>query len=239
MTGVILAAGNGSRLKASRKENVCKPLMHINGLPLIAYSLENCLRLKLDRAVVVVGREGELIRRAVGNSYKGLSVEYVSQPEPRGLVHGLMQALKILEQEEDVLLQLSDEIFADLKTEAILDSICGGEYGFLCGVVPEEDPEKIKRNYSVELGSSGVLLNCTEKPAAVSEPVKGTGLCWFGRQSLALLRAHYSEERNSPADLCDYMNLLVREGFRGIALQAAEREFNINTAADLAEAEQM
>ena len=61
MIGIILAAGNGSRLKHSTRENLCKPLLEINQKPLIWYSLENCLLLGIDRVCVVVGKEGEAI----------------------------------------------------------------------------------------------------------------------------------------------------------------------------------
>lgn len=233
MIGIILAAGDGSRLKSSRQDDSCKPLIRINNMPLITFSLENLLNLNIDRVCIVIGKEGELIRQAIGNTYKGLSVHYVSQSSPKGLIHALMQALNALEIDESVILQLSDEIYIELKTEEILRRIHTGAYDFICGITPEENPEKIKGNYSVEMDADGNLRNCTEKPLVVTNQNKGTGFCYFTARALALLKMRYDETVNSPVDLCSYMNLLIQEQYTGLALQVAEKEFNINTAADL------
>lgn len=237
MIGIILAAGNGSRLKHSTRENVCKPLLEINQKPLIWYSLENCLLLGIDRVCVVVGKEGEAIRQAVGSSYKGMPVHYVSQQEQKGLIHALMQALAMPENETAVLLQLSDEIFINLRSDQILQTIDEGQWDFICGVTPEADREKIKGNYSVQT-AAGRLQKCTEKPSVVTNSIKGTGFCYFSASSIRLLKKTYDENQNTPCDLCAYMNLLIRENRQGIALTIAEKEFNINTAADIADAEQ-
>ena len=237
MVGIILAAGDGTRLKNSRKSNRCKPLTEANKMPLIVFSLENLRKLKAERACIVVGKEAEQVKQAIGNTYKGLAVQYILQPEPKGLIHALMCAVTAREIDEPIVLQLADEIFINLKTERILQCIHAGEYDFFCGVTPEDDPAKIKANYAVRTDADSILRSCEEKPAVVVNNMKGTGLCFFGRNALRLLKRRYCPESNCPRELCDYMNLLIGEGQRGLVLPVGEKEFNINTEAELTEAE--
>ena len=57
MIGVILAAGDGKRLKKSSSEDSCKPLIKIKGKRLIEYSLDNLIELDVEKAFIVVGKD--------------------------------------------------------------------------------------------------------------------------------------------------------------------------------------
>ena len=107
---------------------------------------------------------------------------------------------------------------------------------FYCGVTIEDAPERIKQNYSVEIDGELRVTKCTEKPAVVTNCIKGTGLCFFRFDILQLLMQMYDPKLNTPCDQCDFVNALLAEGRNGTALCVAEREFNINTPADLDEA---
>lgn len=237
MIGVILAAGDGKRLKNSSNEDCCKPLIRIEEKMLIEYALDNLVELNISDAYIVVGKELEQIRAAVGDRYRSIRVNYVLQPEQNGLMNAFVQALNVMKCNETVVLQLSDEIFVDMKTEMVKKSIDAGEYDFYCGVTPESDPQKIKNNFSVDADEDFVIRKCTEKPEIVINNIKGTGFCVFNAEVLEMLKNNYDYDANMPYDLCDYINWLIHEGKKGIALCFAEKEFNINTFADLSEAQ--
>ena len=55
----------------------------------------------------------------------------------------------------------------------------------------------------------------------------GTGFCVFSAECFALLRAKYTAQ-TSVGDLCDFMNLLVENGRKGIAVHIAAEEINVN-----------
>ena len=71
MIGVILAAGDGTRLAKSTGQNICKPLRKINNKYLLEYSLDNLIEVGATKAYIVVGKQGNLIKDAFGNEYKG------------------------------------------------------------------------------------------------------------------------------------------------------------------------
>ena len=237
MVGVILAAGDGKRLKSSSNENRCKPLTEINGKSLIEYALDNLLALNIFKAYVVIGKEGELIKQAVGNEYKCIEIHYVCQQEQNGLMNAFVQALNVINDDEMVVLQLSDEIFIDLKTEAIKTALETTKNDFHCGITLEENPQKIKNNFSVETNKDLSLIKCIEKPQTIINNIKGTGFSIFSGKIQKLIKEMYKSDATKLYDLCDSFNFLVESGYCGAALFIAEKEFNINTLEDLVEAE--
>ena len=237
MIGIILAAGDGKRLKNSSKEDYCKPLIKVNGKRLIEYSLDNLMKLDVKKAYIVVGKEGDLIQKSLGYSYNGIQIFYVVQSIQTGLMDAFVQAINIAGCEETVILQLSDEIFYDLKIDEIKKLAESGANNFYCGVTYEDDTEKIKKNFSVDTDNKGIIKKCIEKPLCVVNNIKGTGFCIFGSDALKVLTNINDTEINLLRDLCDYINYLLVKGKTGLALHIAEKEFNINTFADLLEAQ--
>lgn len=232
MVGVILAAGDGTRLNI---KNGCKPLVKVNGVPLVEYSLNNLVELGISEAYIVVGRYCNLIRNALGDNYKGMRIFYVHQPEQKGLINAFVHALKYIDC--GAVLQLSDEIFINMKYGKIKECITASNFDFYCGVTFENDTDKIRKNFSVECDEGYIIKNCVEKPEVIINNIKGTGFCVFGAEAVSILKDIYSEEENLPRELCDFMNLLTTKGKRGMALNVAEKELNINTSSDIEEAQ--
>ena len=79
MVGIILAGGNGNRLKNSFDDNCCKPLVKIEEKALIEFSLEALIDLQIRNVCIVVGDESNLIQAAIGSDYKGLNISYIQQ----------------------------------------------------------------------------------------------------------------------------------------------------------------
>ncbi|KKQ79283.1 MAG: hypothetical protein UT03_C0063G0001, partial [Candidatus Moranbacteria bacterium GW2011_GWD2_38_7] len=61
---VILAAGRGTRMK-DLTDNVPKPMLQINGKPILAYKLE-ALPEEIDEVIFVVGYFGNQIQQYFG-----------------------------------------------------------------------------------------------------------------------------------------------------------------------------
>lgn len=237
MIGVILAGGDGTRLTMSTGQDICKSLRKIKDKHLIEFALNNLIDLAITEVYIVVGKQGDLIKNAIGDKYKSLNINYVQQSEQKGLVDALAQALKVIDPDKTVILQLADEIFVNLNTEEIKNALKTEKFDFYCGVTTEENAEKIKNNFSVEMDESSVLIKCIEKPKIVINNTKGTGFTIFGAKAQRIIKETYETNPQNVHDLCDCFNYLVANGYRGLALSVAEREFNINTASDLKEAE--
>ena len=72
MQAIILAAGMGKRLGDLTKDNT-KCMVRVNGTPLIDRMLDQLSRHNLRRVVIVVGDEGEKLRRYALLYYVGQS----------------------------------------------------------------------------------------------------------------------------------------------------------------------
>lgn len=237
MIGVILAAGDGTRLSISTGQDICKALRKINNTHLIEFALNNLIELDATEVYIVVGKQGDLIKNTIGDKYKNLNVHYVNQPQQKGLMNAFLQALNVMNCSETVVLQLSDEIFIDLDTDPIKNAIKTENVDFYCGVTLEDNHEKIRNNFSVETDGDSVLIKCIEKPQVVTNNVKGTGFTIFNGKTQKVIKEVYDSDPDKLCDLCDCFNYLVKSGYRGLTLNVAKLEFNINTVSDLLEAE--
>ena len=113
----------GRRLGELTKNNT-KCMVEVNGIPLIDRLLSQLSALDLSRVVIVVGYEGEKLKRHIGDRYdSGLKIEYIDNPiyDKTNNIYSLALAKdKMLEQ--DTLLIESDLIFEDNMFRLILDN---------------------------------------------------------------------------------------------------------------------
>ena len=93
-TAVILAAGEGKRMKSDR----AKVLHPIAGRALVDHVLAACAAAGLPRAVVVVGaRREQVIEHLAARPKDGVEVTWAVQDEQRGTGHALMCALPAID----------------------------------------------------------------------------------------------------------------------------------------------
>lgn len=118
MQALILAAGMGKRLGALTKENT-KCQVEVNGKTLIERSLTQLANLSeigvtLQRIILVIGYKGEALRSFVGDSFRGIPIEYVENSiyDTTNNIYSLYLAKDKL-CEDDTLLLESDLIYDD------------------------------------------------------------------------------------------------------------------------------
>jgi len=110
LRGVILAAGCGTRLSAYRGRR-SKVLMQVEGRSIIDYTLDAFRQVGVTDLVIVIGYEGDALRECVGDgSDRGLSIQYVFNPDyERGNALSLY-ATRPLMDEEPFLLSMADHV---------------------------------------------------------------------------------------------------------------------------------
>jgi len=104
VTAVLLAAGNGTRMKS----DLVKVMHPIAGKPMIGHIVDNVRQAGLDDIIVVVGYQQERIR-----AYLGDSVRYAVQTEQLGTGHAVQQAAPLIDEAADghVLIMYGDNPF--------------------------------------------------------------------------------------------------------------------------------
>lgn len=93
LDAVVMAAGEGSRLRPVT-ERWPKPVLPIDGRPVIGTLLRELAAAGFELVTVVVGHLGDQIRALVGEgSGFGIAVRYAEQPDPCGSGDAVRQAL--------------------------------------------------------------------------------------------------------------------------------------------------
>ena len=105
---VILAAGNGRRLTGSRP-GVPKPLLHVDGRPLLAHALGQAVAAGCTEAVVVVKHQASAVEEFLGGLNTNLRIRTVHNPHegPNGLSLLTAQPLTAAR----FFLQMADHVF--------------------------------------------------------------------------------------------------------------------------------
>ena len=109
MKTVIMAGGKGTRI-AEVNSQVPKPMIPIDGKPVLEYQIETLKKQGYDDIVLIVGHLGQAIRDYFGDGAKaGVKITYIVEEEPLGTA-GALYFLKD-EIKEDFLLLNGDIIF--------------------------------------------------------------------------------------------------------------------------------
>ena len=90
LSAIVLAAGEGTRMRSRTP----KPLHRLCGRPMVLHLLDALAELTVERVVVVVGRAATEVTKAIqAEPPRGLAIEFVEQPEPRGTGDAVAVAL--------------------------------------------------------------------------------------------------------------------------------------------------
>jgi NDP-sugar pyrophosphorylase family protein len=158
---VVMAAGEGRRLRPLT-ERWPKPVLPIDGRPVIATLLRELAAAGFAAVTIVVGHLAEQVEALVGDGAGfGLSVRYARQPEPVGSADAVRRALAA-GVEPPILVTAADMVFArgDLRRacEAWLGSGTAGALG-----VRELGPDEL-REQSLVTVEAGRLLEIGGPP---------------------------------------------------------------------------
>jgi len=229
MKGLILVAGKGKRMHGIL-DNKC--LSIIDGKSLIAHNIERLLSIGINELIVVVGSDSEIIKKHIKSFVDKISVTYIEQIIPLGIVDAIKCTVSSIGS-DDFVLCLGDEIFYNQKPKEMLDYFISSEADCVCGIISNESENEIKKCYSVLVDESNSILDLTEKPEKPFNNHKGTGFCIFKNRTLKWIELVKPNTRSGQYELCDWIKICIAKGMECKVFNFAEKEFNINTYEDL------
>ena len=117
---VIMAGGKGSRLRSITNDEIPKPMVPVDGKPLLEYQVEKLKEYGIKKIVMIVGHLGEKIMDHFKDG-KGFSVDidYIVEKEPLGTA-GAFYYLKDKTDAKDFLLIFGD-VFFDIDFDRMED----------------------------------------------------------------------------------------------------------------------
>jgi glucose-1-phosphate thymidylyltransferase len=184
MRGVIMAGGSGSRL-APLTKTVNKQLLPIFDKPLIYYPLST-LMLSGIREFMLISNPNDIpnFQKLLGTGEEfGISIEYGSQSEPKGIAQGLLVAEKFITGHK-VGFILGDNLFHGhgLGRQLAEHNDIKGAQIFAYAVA---DP----RSYGVvEIDRAGNVLGIVEKPKDPKSNLAVTGLYFYDEDVISIAK---------------------------------------------------
>lgn len=117
---VIMAGGKGSRLRSITNDEIPKPMVPVDGKPLLEYQVEALKEYSIKKIVMIVGHLGEKIMDHFkdGKDF-GVDIDYIVEKEPLGTA-GAFYYLKDKTDAKDFLLVFGD-VFFDIDFDRMED----------------------------------------------------------------------------------------------------------------------
>lgn len=117
---VIMAGGKGSRLRSITNDEIPKPMVPVDGKPLLEYQVEKLKAYGIKKIVMIVGHLGEkIVDHFKDGKDFGVEIDYIFENEPLGTA-GAFYYLKDKTDAKDFMLIFGD-VFFDMDFDRMED----------------------------------------------------------------------------------------------------------------------
>ncbi|MFT4415980.1 bifunctional UDP-N-acetylglucosamine diphosphorylase/glucosamine-1-phosphate N-acetyltransferase GlmU [Fredinandcohnia humi] len=234
--GVILAAGQGTRMKSK----LYKVLHPVCGKPMVQHVVDQLSTLTLQKLVTIVGHGAEKVKTQIGNNS-----EYALQEEQLGTAHAVMQAATHLADEKGVTLVVCGD--TPLITAETMEALIrhhervGAKATILTAIAP--DPTgygRIVRNATGHVERIVEHKDASDEERTIAEI--NTGTYCFDNESLFKALTHVNNENvQSEYYLPDVIEILKNQGEVVSAFQTEsfDETLGVNDRVALAQAEKL
>lgn len=118
-TAIIQAGGKGTRLAVLTKDMIPKPMLPLNGKPMLQWQIENLKEYAITDIIIIIGHLGHKIQEYFGDGARfGVHITYIEETVPLGSA-GALYYLREALGEKDFILIFGDVMF-DLAWDRIL-----------------------------------------------------------------------------------------------------------------------
>ncbi|WP_435065473.1 sugar phosphate nucleotidyltransferase [Halobaculum sp. EA56] len=232
-TAVVLAAGEGTRLRP-RTADRPKPLVEVDGTPILTRCFETLIDLGIREAVVVVGYRHEAIVERYGAAYRDLDVQYAHQAERDGLAHAVLAAEGHVD--ADFVVVNGDNVYsANLPAALDRHAESTADVTFPVEEVPREEAGG---GAVCELDDDGAVTGLVEKPDDPPSTLVPAAFYVLPPEVFPACRIVRPSERGE-YELADAIDLLIHAGYRVETVPFEGWKVNVNTEDDIERAERL
>jgi len=156
-TGVVLAAGEGTRLRPLTRHRP-KPMVPAANRPILEHALDALVETGVNEFVIVVGYERDRVQNHFGPSYRNRPIRYVRQDKQLGTGHALLQARDAVE--GSMLVVNGDTLIDPTIVGDVAAAFAEGDATAALAVLDGPDPQE----YGVVDVADGIVTDLIEKP---------------------------------------------------------------------------
>ena len=206
MKGVVIAAGEGTRLRPLTEDKP-KGMVEVAGKPILTHCFDQLVDLGAETLLTVVGYKKEQIIEYYGDEFAGVPITYTHQREPLGIAHALLTAEEHID--DDFMLMLGDNIFrANLDDVISRQEEDRADAAFLVEEVPHDEADR----YGVcDTNKYGEIVEVIEKPDDPPTNLVMTGFYTFTPAIFHACHLVQPSDRDE-YELSDAIDLLIQSG---------------------------
>jgi len=178
--GVIMAGGNGTRLKPVTNVT-SKQLLPVYDKPMIYYPLSTLMSIKIqDVLIITTSQDIDNYRRLLGDGKKwGMNIQYEIQTQPNGIAEAFVVGKKFIGSSPSVLI-LGDNLFYGNNLVELLDVANNDINNATIYAYKVNDPE---RYGVVEFDKNHNALSIEEKPLEAKSNYAVTGIYFYDKNA--------------------------------------------------------
>ena len=199
-TGVVLAAGEGTRLRPMTA-NRPKPMLPAAGRPILEHVLDVLVECGIKELCLIVGYRRERIQEHFGHSYRDVPITYVQQKKQLGSAHALQQVEG--EIEKPMLVLNGDRVIDERIVEDVLAGFDGAPT-----VSAIEHPTPME--YGAVKVSGDRLTEFVEKPETDDFRLINAGVYAFDPSVFEAISR--TDRRGGELQLSDVIETLMDDG---------------------------
>ena len=214
MKGLILAGGNGTRLRPLTHTGP-KQLIPIANKPNILYCLEDLRDAGITDIGVILGNNmPEKVRELLKDgSDHGVRITYIEQGDPKGIAHAVGCAEESMAGEPSAV-YLGDNILQG-GIRYMVDEFTAGDIEALIALTPVSDPTKFG---IVEVDSDGGIVSLEEKPKRPRSNLAMVGIYFLRSSIFPIIRQLKPSWRNE-LEITDAIAMLHQSTGKVVARQ--------------------
>jgi len=203
--GIILGGGKGTRLfPLTRTLN--KHLFPIYNKPMIYFPIANLMEAGIrDILLIANPNEEKLFYNLLKNGeHLGISIQYIIQPEPRGLPQAFILGEEFINS-DPVCLNLGDHILFGVGLDKILSKVCNNFSKTTLFIVKTDSP---KEYGVVDFDKNGQIIDIQEKPIKPKSNFIVTGLYFYDSDVVEYSKSLKFSKRNE-LEISDLNNIYL------------------------------
>lgn len=203
MKVLILAAGYATRLYPLTLTQP-KPLLPVDGKPMIEYVLDNIAPMgKIDRVYVVTNAKFAGHFQKWADEYRAtksqldftiVNDQSTDDSNKLGAIGDLHLVITKEKVDDDLIVVAGDNLFSQSLEE--FGAFCREKKAPVLGVFDVGDLEQVKKYSSIELATDGRITAFQEKPQNPKSSLIGIALYYYPRHVLPLIKQYMAEGNN-------------------------------------------
>lgn len=161
MKVMVLAAGEGTRIREVTKGEIPKPMVDLGEGPLLEHILNELVDFGVEEIVVNLHHRGETIREYFGEEWRGTPIHYSEENELLGTAGGVKN---VEEKFNDSFIVVYGDILTDLDFQELVD-YHGDRDGAATMMVYEEESEALPEASIILTDDESRVESFMEKPS--------------------------------------------------------------------------